>query len=199
MSGRSSTRSRSSLLAWLRATASSSLAKPVSRPKIRSKRRLSAVRRVELGSSLSSFRFQEVQPALRRAGSEPGEAIIADVRGVFLPSGVAGRRVIDPHPTRRRQPGLQEGVLLGVEKILVGRKEGDDVALRNAHAQAFQLGKPALHRHLPLDVLHQDITHDPGADAEGRAKRSGANCPVTSGGNGATIGSPSGVTQRSRR
>jgi hypothetical protein len=73
------------------------------------------------------------------------------------------------------------------------------VALRNAHAQAFQLGKPVLHRHLPLDVLHQDITHDPGADAEGRAKRSGANCPVTSGGNGATIGSPSGVTQRSRR
>jgi len=29
-------------------------------------------------------------------------------------------------------------------------------------AQAVQLGEQALHRHLPLDVLHQDIAHDPG-------------------------------------
>src|SRR6188508_817595 len=40
MSGRSSTSSSSSLLAWVRATASSSSTKPVTRVKIRSKRRL---------------------------------------------------------------------------------------------------------------------------------------------------------------
>ena len=32
-------------------------------------------------------------------------------------------------------------------------------------AQASQLGEQALHRHLTLDMLHQDITHDPGVAA----------------------------------
>jgi len=34
--------------------------------------------------------IQKVQPALRRPGGEPGEAVIADVRGVFIAPGVAG-------------------------------------------------------------------------------------------------------------
>src|SRR3954463_6748514 len=52
ISGRSSTKSSSSLLARIRATASSSSAKPVTRPKIRAKRCLSAARRAGFGSSL---------------------------------------------------------------------------------------------------------------------------------------------------
>jgi hypothetical protein len=107
---------------------------------------------------------QEVQPALRRAGGEPSEVVVADVRGVFIAPGVPGAGVIDRHPGGGCQPGLQDGVLLAVESILVGRQEGDDLTLGNAHAQAFQLGEQALHRHLPLDVLHQDIAHDPGAE-----------------------------------
>jgi hypothetical protein len=78
-------------------------------------------------------------------------------------------------------------------------QQGDDLALGDAHAQAEQLGQQAFGRDLALDVLHQHEAHDPGADAEGRAKRSGANWPVTASGNGAMISWPSGVTQRSRR
>src|SRR4051812_13126719 len=74
---------------------------------------------------------QEVQPALRRTGGEPGEAVIADVRGVFVMSGMAGAGVIDRHPPGRRQSRLQKGVLLGVESILVGRQDGDELALRD--------------------------------------------------------------------
>jgi hypothetical protein len=38
-------------------------------------------------------------------------------------------------------------------------------------AQALQLGEQTLHRHLPLDVLHQHEAHDPGAKVAGHLGR----------------------------
>src|SRR3954463_12723204 len=38
-------------------------------------------------------------------------------------------------------------------------------------AQAFQLGEQTLHRHLPLDVLHQHEAHNPGAKVAGHLWR----------------------------
>jgi hypothetical protein len=78
-------------------------------------------------------------------------------------------------------------------------QQRDDLALGDAHPDRPKLGEQTLGRDLPLEVLHEDEAHHAGTDAEGRAKRSGANWLLTSGGKGATISWPSGVRQRSRR
>src|SRR4051794_8321981 len=76
---------------------------------------------------------------------------------------MAGAGVVNRHPGRTRQPSLQDGVLLGMENVLVMAVRR--VTIWPLEAQASQLGAQALHRHLPLDVLHQDIAHDPGVAA----------------------------------
>ncbi|WP_373866663.1 DDE-type integrase/transposase/recombinase [Skermanella aerolata] len=60
-----------------------------------------------------------------------------------------------------------------------GGQDGNDLALRNAHAQAFQLGEQTLHRHLSLDVLHRDIAHDPGAKVATHLRRQRCNDLLT--------------------
>ena len=81
------------------------------------------------------------------------------MRGVLVAPGVPRARVVDRHPARGRQPGLQDGILLGVESVLVRGEQGDDLALGDVDAQAGQLDPQALDRDLPLDVLHQDVAH----------------------------------------
>jgi hypothetical protein len=110
--------------------------------------------------------------------------------GVLVAPGMPRTSIVDRHPARGRQPSLQDGVLLGMEGVLVRGEQGDDLAFGDADAQAGQLDPPALDRDLPLDVLHQDVAHH---------ARPGPKWPATSGGSGAMISPPSGVSQRSRR
>ena len=70
---------------------------------------------------------EEVQPALRWPGGEPGEAVIADVRGVLVAPGMAGAGIIDRHPGGRspaRPPGwrpsrLWKASLLAVRRVTI--------------------------------------------------------------------------------
>ena len=66
-----------------------------------------------------------------------------------------------------------------MEGCVVLVQQGDDLTLGDADAEAEQLGQQAFGRDLALDVLHQHEAHHARADAEGRAKRSGANWPFT--------------------
>jgi hypothetical protein len=115
--------------------------------------------------------LEDAQPALGRPGGEPGEAVVADVRGGLVAPGMARPGVVDRHPAGGRQPGLEDGVRLGVEAVLVRGQEGDDLALGDADAQRSQLDEQALGGDLPLDVLHQDVAHDPGAEVAGHLRR----------------------------
>ena len=115
--------------------------------------------------------LEDAQPALGRPGGEPGEAVVADVRGGLVVPGMARPGVVDRHPAGGRQPGLEDGVRLGVEAVLVRGQEGDDLALGDADAQRSQLDEQALGGDLPLDVLHQDVAHDPGAEVAGHLRR----------------------------
>ena len=93
------------------------------------------------------------------------------MRGVFLTPSMAGGGIIDRHPGRGRQPSLQDGVLLGVKGVLVGREEGNDLSFGDAQAQGCQLAEQALHRHLSLDVLHQHEAHDTRAEVAPHLRR----------------------------
>jgi hypothetical protein len=128
---------------------------------------------------------EDVQPALRRPRGEPGEAVVAHMGGVLVAPGMTGRRVVDRHPARGRQPSLQEGVLLGVEDVLARGEQGEDLALGDTNAQGGQLSPQALGRDLPLDMLHQDVAHHARAEVAGHPRRQRSR--------------PSGVRQRCRR
>jgi hypothetical protein len=114
--------------------------------------------------------IEKVQPALRQPRGEPGEAVVADMRGGRVAPGMTGAGVVDRHPARRRQSGLEQGVLLGVEAVLVLGEQGDDLAFGDVDAQGGQLSQQALGGDLPLDVLHQDIAHDAGAEMAGHLR-----------------------------
>jgi hypothetical protein len=66
--------------------------------------------------------LQEVPPALREAGGEEGEAVVADLRRHPVARPVAGAGVVDGEPARRRQAGAQHHRGLVVNQRRIGTR-----------------------------------------------------------------------------
>src|SRR4030081_504272 len=69
-------------------------------------------------SMAGAQQIEEVQPALRCAGGEPGEPVIADLGAEAILARVARTGVVDRYKGRRLQPGAQN-VLGFADEILL--------------------------------------------------------------------------------
>ena len=90
--------------------------------------------------------LEEVQPALRARGAEPGEVVVADLGADAVPALVAGAGVVDADPGRGLQPGPQHVARLVKEGLLVVDQQAHDLPLGDRDADRPQL------RHQPGTV-----------------------------------------------
>src|SRR5580765_5995562 len=94
--------------------------------------------------------IQEVQPALARAGAEPGEIIVADLGGEAVLASMACTSVIHRDPGRRPQARPQYVTVLIKEPILSSDQQAHHLPLGDGDANAPQLCHQPWHGHLPL-------------------------------------------------
>ena len=119
---------------------------------------------------------QEVQPALRAGGGEPGKISVADVRAGAVHALVAGAGVIDRDPRRALEPALKHTGRLGQEVLLAGDEKTHDLALGDRHPEVAQLRDDPRYRHLARVILSEHEAPELGAEV---ADRQGpAGCPA---------------------
>ncbi|EDP60995.1 hypothetical protein BAL199_00660 [alpha proteobacterium BAL199] len=99
--------------------------------------------------------LQEVEPALRTGGGEPGEAVVADLGAVAVLRLVACAGVVDRHPCRGFQPRAQHRTGLRDEAILILDQQPHHLPLGDLDADGLEQFYQPRHGDLPLVVLRQ--------------------------------------------
>ena len=113
---------------------------------------------------------QEVQPALRAGGGEPGKISVADVRAGAVHALVAGAGVIDRDPRRALEPALKHTGRLGQEVLLAGDEKTHDLALGDRHPEAAQMRDDPRYRHLARVILSEHEAPELGAEVADRPR-----------------------------
>src|ERR1700722_16519230 len=80
--------------------------------------------------------IKEVQPALRRAGAEPGEPVIADLSAETVLAGVARASVVDRDKWRGLQPGAQNVLCFADEIHVFVGQQALELTLRDRYANS---------------------------------------------------------------
>ena len=113
---------------------------------------------------------QEVQPALRAGGGEPGKISVADVRAGAVHALVAGAGVIDRDPRRALEPALKHTGRLGQEVLLAGDEKTHDLALGDRHPEVAQMRDDPRYRHLARVILSEHEAPELGAEVADRPR-----------------------------
>ena len=115
--------------------------------------------------------FEEVAPALRAGGAEPGEVCVADLGAEAVLRLVARRGIIHRDPGGARQAGAQHLARLAEKPVLPGDQQPHHLTLGDCQAEAAQLLDQPRHRHLSLVVLRHNKAPQLGAATRGRNVR----------------------------
>ena len=81
---------------------------------------------------------EEIEPALRAGGAEPGEAVVADLRAEAVRRLVARAGVVDRDPGRRLKAGAQHVARLVEEAVLAADQQPHDLPLGDLDADGVQ-------------------------------------------------------------
>ena len=83
--------------------------------------------------------LEEVEPALRGGGAEPGEMVVADLGADRVVGPVPRAGVVDADPGGTLQAGPQYRLGLRTEAVLAADQKAHQLPLGDHHAQAGEL------------------------------------------------------------